>query len=116
MKTYEKFKSSDDYNVKSTSSNTPKLNDYVICHMKQSPYSVETQQQFRDFVNNNIGYIIYLTTHKLITQYENIPEEIQSYFTYNEGTATHLYLPDIKYWSNKKEELEHIINSNKYNL
>lgn len=116
LKTYEKLKSSDDYHQNMTYDDVPKVNDFVICNIKNADHDSEDTVEFKKFVNNNIGHIILVNNHRLITHYENIPNEISSYFTYNGGDSTHLYLHEIKYFSDKKEDLEVIINSKKYNL
>jgi len=93
----------------------PEIGDYVIC-----------DPDFRNlfnFINNNIGQIINYpsTTDKYVIKYENVPESIYSFFDVNISLSGHTYKryfqrDEIIYWSKNKEDLEHLIQSKKYNL
>lgn len=113
--TYEKLKSMDNYK-NMTYNDAPNVDDFVICKMKDVVTDSDETIKFKYFINNNIGQIILINNHRIIIKYENIPNEISSYFGYSNGDATYVYLHDIKYYSNKKDDLEPIIQSKKYNL
>lgn len=115
LKTYENLKTMDNYK-NMTYDDTPKVDDYIICNMKIAEHDSEDTVEFKNFINNNIGHIVFIQNHRIIASYENIPKKILTYFNYNNGHSTHVYLHEIKYFSDKIKDLEYIISSNKYNL
>ena len=88
----------------------PELGDYVIC--KESH---EHEIVVQNFLSQNIGKIVEMNKgYKYIVKYKNIPNDTKKYFIY-QGTRG-MDRNEIKYWSKDKEELESILNANKYNL
>jgi len=99
---------------------TPNLGDYVICHENESDYDSATESSEDDncntFINNNVGKIVsvnYTKHFEYDVEYENIPANLQEYFRID---IREMSLKEILYCSNSKEELEMILNINKYNL
>jgi len=101
----------------------PQVDDYVICE----EYSDERELDI--FLANNIGKIVdiekntYFAGIKDIIYWvkydSNIGEELETSFNfgkYMEKNTRPFDKKEIKYWSKNKEELEHIISANKYNL
>lgn len=96
-------------------SNTlPKIGSYVIC----LEHFDGIKPEFSDFLSNNIGVIVGLpggernyTTYQI--KYENVPISIS--FLFFDGIRG-FYLREIIDWSDNKEDLEHHIKANKYNL
>jgi len=73
-----------------------------------------------NFVSNNIGVIIDILkpSHALgkypyIIAYDNIPNGIKSDFS---GGSRHFSIDELLYYSKDRNELEHIIDANKFNL
>lgn len=98
--------------------NQLKIDDYVICEEEHYNKKLEV------FINNNIGQCItidYLKDTKLYgIVYENIPKEFisEALFTFykNNKYRRNFWESEIKAFSIKKEDLEHLILVNKYNL
>jgi hypothetical protein len=82
----------------------PKKGDYVLLEF---PTSYGYNQ---DFFDKNIGQIIKKRSgHDYVVRFD------KSYDNYN-NFETDIVGSDIKHWSKNKEDLEHIITGNKYNL
>jgi len=97
----------------------PQIGDYVICEEDPS-YSGLSQ-----FISTKIGKIIGFSKNGYyhIVQYQNIPELLKFYFTYQDFDNLKRYYncvpmltENIKYWSKNKKDLEAILAANKYNL
>ena len=96
----------------------PKLHDYVILDINWHSHILKLDY----FLNNNIGQISKIkkdtkNRDNILYQimYENPPEEFKrSYFQHNR--FGYVYMAQIKHFSSNKEELEAIIDANKYNL
>ena len=94
------------------SKDEPEIGDWVVCNESElySYYDVI------NFTSNNIGkYIRYDTDFMgpYVIYYEEIPKTLEKYFSHNERNMS---LDEIKYISKNKEELEYIIQTNKFNL
>jgi len=110
-------------NFKSIQS-TPQINDYVIC--KEETYCVD--DRLANFINNNIGQIAEINKkdgeYPYVIKYENIPDDIFSYFSdilknnykYDIRCLRAMDRIEIIHFSKNKEDLETILNANKYNL
>jgi hypothetical protein len=105
------------FKIFETVSTQPNLGDYVI--LMALPGS-----DFYKFVNFNVGKIIKIARehggrgYNFTVEYENIPKILsfheQNYF-YTDNTRK-CTTQEFKYWSDNKEELETLINAEKYNL
>ena len=90
---------------------TPEVGDYVIAindlYVKDSKYDI--------YINNTIGKIYSLNDNypndidRYLVEYENFPG-----WKYHESNQSRYLL--IKYWSKNKEELESILQANKFNI
>jgi len=98
--------------------NTPQVGDYVIASLK-------TDKDIGIFIANNIGQIVAISENdinKLYTvKFFNIEKDIEKFFftepEYGEYmTLMFFYKYEILAFSKNKEELETILNANKYNL
>lgn len=96
------------------------IGDVIICKMTELPMNPE-HTEFITFINNNIGTIIDIqhniqNNNKYIVEYNNIPDDIISYFGYYKNNATHLYRRDIILSAHNTQELNIKLDQNKYNL
>ena len=93
----------------------PKKGDYIKYIDERFKYKT-----VYNFFKDNIGQIIKIgTVHgssqiEYCVKFENIPDELKSYFTSNgEDFVTIDY---IECWSENKDDLETYINTKKYNV
>jgi len=95
--------------------NRPEKGDYVIC---------QEDGKLDEFLSLNIGQVKYIDSYDKIDTlytvgYDKISYEVRSYFSkrieYNQYLRNML-IEEIKYWSKNKEDLEVILQANKYNL
>lgn len=86
---------------------SPKIGDYVITKSQQSG-------AIAIFTNNNIGQLKSIYKNDYRIKYNNIPSELKGNFDgeYRRGFD----LRQIIHWSKNKEDLEIILQSEKYNL
>lgn len=119
IKTYE------NYNEK------PKVGDYILANIKNS-IPIAHYGEYQEFINNSIGKIIEISydhsekEYYLTVKYENIPKNIEFLFhsyleagniSYNgERITTSIFMNDIVFYSNNKEEVQKILDAKKYNL
>ena len=99
----------------------PEVGDYVIIEKEYDDFEDKNNV---NFINSSIGYIWKSpgkSTH--IVKYNNIPDNTKQFFQYSDysdglkiGNSIIVYNDDIKYWSKNKEDLEHVIQSKKYNI
>lgn len=95
----------------------PKLGDYVIC-------SENANYDMHEFISKNIGKIVltvYQPTNTVkydyLVQYNNIPENLNIYFEdYGASNARPMDIDEITEFSENRENLEFVLNANKYNL
>jgi len=91
--------------------NEPSVGDYVICHTYNTSES--------DFVNNRIGKLIKIDYENGVfpyyITYDNIPEILVNDKIGHDYMITFPSI-SIKYWSKDKNELELILNSDKFNI
>lgn len=93
----------------------PELGDYVICYEKDDSAGL------LKWIETIIGKIIKVNDDddicKFDIKYENFPEDIEHFFYDHDGER---YRPmkdcEVLHWSKNKEDLDVIININKYNL
>ena len=101
LKTYEKI-------------NEPQVGDYVICDEKM-------YDKVNIFLNNNVGQLIsrdpdeygFKDEYDYIVKYENVPLDIKDYFLSNVRSFGR---EEIIEFSSNKEDLEAILDANKYNI
>jgi len=98
----------------------PKDDDYVLIDEKEFKHG---NKIFLKFITSNIGQVVNVfasyggteTLYNIKFDLEIIPDVILGrYFDYH-GCKT-FHLSDIKCWTENKEELEIMINSNKFNI
>ena len=91
----------------------PQMGDYVIC--EEQYFSYDEHKNYFNFLDNNIGIIVNRDSGdgKFFVEYSNIPEEIKSYF---KEDITYFDIDEIVEWSDKKKDLELILNTRKYNI
>ncbi len=111
----------------------PKVGDYVICKVSFRA------EDLRKFIDNNIGIITKkrkpnlkwgeaeFTTYYSV-KYDNIPEEFKRFFKSDDGSyhisndeetfsgTNEVEENEIIHFSKNKEDLELILDTNKYNL
>ena len=106
--------------------NNPEIGDYVICDEKGN------DEEISDFEKNNIGRVVdYRTVYNtnptfdsistffnIFVQYKNVPNEIYDDFDYHKRIANCRIFSkkEIKYCSKNKEDLEIILQANKFNI
>jgi hypothetical protein len=104
----------------------PEVGDYAICHSHMEFFT-----EVNDFTETNIGELIKIDSQVdkykyeyddnidviYMVKYENVPRTLD-FLVFKEygGDSLVMYREDIKYWSKNKEELEKVIESEKYNL
>jgi len=81
----------------------PEVGDYVICDGKYT-----LNPEYREFIDTHIG--------KLIRINISIKCYVIEYFYPNRGSEYTINLEDIKYWSKNRNELEIILQTNKFNI
>jgi hypothetical protein len=106
------------FKIFETINGQPNQGDYVILDAE------DKDKEFGEFVSNNVGKIIQIGREHggngkvFLVKWENIPERLkyeQRNFFYKDGTRE-CTAQHFKYWSDNKEELETLINAEKYNL
>ena len=95
----------------------PEVGDYIL---------IKSGSKFEDvenFIDYNIGKIVKLNEFLVHVVYKDVPSIIRSYFLDNiyDFSDEYEYLYDFYLWkivafSKNKEDLELILNSNKYNM
>jgi len=99
--------------------NEPEEGDYVICKdIFISGYRM-SKKLLDLFLSNNIGRIerINININRYYIVYDNIPEGCKnSFMTYHNFQVRDFFRKEIKYWSKDREDLEVILQANKYNL
>lgn len=109
------------FKIFETVSTQPNLGDYVII---RDPFSQGGPSEFFNFTGNNIGKIIKIGkehggTGKVFTvKYENIPERLSfsKLNFFNKNNERDCTARDFTYWSEDKDELQVILDAEKYNL
>lgn len=93
-------------------SNYPDVGDYVIIN------TTSKGAELKEFINNNIGVATSVGANTLRVSYENIPDSIIMHFHRDdEGRLFSVeMIEDIVDFAKTKEDLEIILNANKYNL
>ena len=104
----------------------PEVGDYVICHSHMDFF-----YEVNDFTKTNIGEIIKIDSQVdkykyeyddnidviYMVKYENVPKTLDFLvFKDYDCDSFVMYKDDIKYWSKNKEELEKVIEAEKYNI
>ena len=107
-----KFKIFENINV------APKVGDYVIIDTDRNNCNI----QVNNFLNDNIGQIVETPTSHggteviYIVKFDDVSDELLR-FNYFDYEYTHQYkLNKLKCWSDKKDELQTLIDSKKYNI
>jgi len=101
----------------------PKVGDYVVCEDKSVDFdkTYENDAIFDYFLSSNIGVIKDIRTNEsvaypYIVNFEFLPKNLKHMTNTGTGSDIVFKRVEIIYFSENKEDLEHIINSNKYNL
>lgn len=93
--------------------NEPEVGDYVICSEEHDGLS----KKLIDFTSNNIGQLIEIDGtqyYPFVVKYDdNVPLELEVNFLHN---TRGMMRAEIIHYSKNKEDLEMILNANKYNL
>ena len=98
------------------------IGDYVICREKLYGDVI-----IQNFINNNIGkFVKKQSEHTLADncygiEYDNVPEDLLDNFDLDwrenpRKPIRWMKRKEIKKWSKNKEDLEHLVTANKYNL
>ena len=98
----------------------PKVGDYVFINTHDD-YQLQASKNYESFLKNNIGQIIdseiehggISIIYKI--KFENIPDDIQSRY-FGKYNYKKFRIESFKYWSSDKNELEVMMNTEKYNL
>ena len=92
----------------------PKVGDWAICEaVSMSQYSVPLG--IKNFLSITIGRIKNKnkrTDYNYGVYFENMPKDVEDGW----GNPAAFMRNEIKFWSENKEDLEYIIQANKYNL
>jgi hypothetical protein len=107
----------------------PKVGDYVLIKISEIdalnkfPWIRDEIIKTNNFINNNIGKIIYIEENIINVRYTNIPKKIRKYFNYVnlEGSRNRIGWKSFNYrfineFGETKEELETKLQAKKYNL
>lgn len=95
----------------------PEVGDYIFAKWKHA----EDEHPANIFATNNIGELIKIETDKydetsFLVKYNNIPDELKLYKSMNNDTSFRFKKEDLIKWTKNKEELETILQANKFNL
>jgi len=94
-----------------------KRGDYVVMSTNKDLY-----KNFKSFIENNIGQVAYVVNNTTLNvEHENVPDDIKSAFNSNKykGKLKYWYIfniSDVVAYNKSKEELQYILQANKYNL
>ena len=95
----------------STFDSDPEIGDYVIC---------DDYGTLKSFLLNSMGKIVYVLpdSEVYVVEYYCIPEEIKYRFnTYNDKHNCRYFSKEkIKYWSKDKQDLQKILDAQKFGL
>lgn len=103
----------------------PKIGDYVICKEDDLYPNNKSINLLMKFLNENIGQCINIVNDLYYIEYNNIPELIEEFFRFDKKTGLIekkvtncrcMRSGEIIYFSSDREDLETILNVNKYNL
>jgi len=102
----------------------PKLGDYVICFEKLDIDNDDDNNDYMEFLSNNIGKIVLIDYYRgnsikfdYLVEYNNIPKKLTVYFQdYDIPNTRPMDIDEIVEFSESKEDLVMKITSNKYNL
>jgi hypothetical protein len=104
--------------------NTPQIGDYILAKLSNDNKD-EIVIKINNFLNNNIGRIIDMSTNNsYVVQYENIPEQIFRIFNHTKNNENdiqyknyrYINLKNILHFSNKPFDIIIAKNSKIYNL
>lgn len=101
--------------------NEIEIGDYVICESGKSNYNIQFKK-LNDFIRNKIGKLIDIDNKSIpgsiyyIVEYDNIPDNISNFKRSRNESAFTMHKIDIINYSKDKNELESIINANKFNI
>jgi len=110
IKTYESETKKFDYKTYE-----PKIGDYIICKER------DIKKEISDFISTNIGRILTVGQgiYDLVVQYENVPDDLTPYFSYNRAEGRNsrgIDINEIIFLSPDKSKAEVFLDSKKYNL
>jgi hypothetical protein len=107
-----------EFNRYEMAGNVPKVGDYVICGVNDKNHCSTAE---KEFIYNKIGKIININNsqkynyYTIYITYDNIPWGIYD-GDYNDLKYIKMNISSIKYFSKDREELESILNTNKFNI
>lgn len=89
----------------------PRVGDYVICH-------TEDNTEDKELINNSVGYFDRMFSSYYVITYDKKQKKKQwdSMYKDLDKISHYAYHYEIIHWSKNKEELEAILNANKFNL
>jgi hypothetical protein len=97
----------------------PKVGDWVILQLHSIDFLTvlanNENEKFNNYINIHIGKIVSYMKNSYMEYgifYENFPEIFEDLYR----NPVPVHTAQIKYWSKNKEELQFIIDANKYNL
>lgn len=98
----------------------PKTGDYVLIKTNiTNILNDEKYNRIRVFIDNTIGIILDYNSYRnyVVVKYENIPDDIKSYFTYIQDRYERMFEIDrIVAYGSTEEELKLKIQTNKFNI
>jgi len=100
----------------------PEIGDYVICQNppKWTSINKSNTEMLNNFISSNIGKLVkndiwHLPDNRncklYIIEYQNIPNEIEEDFIFNQSSHRAFLKEHIKHWSKNKKDLESYISS-----
>jgi len=106
-------------NFENTKKNNYKVGDYIIVE-----YSCDSRDdilmKLKGFIDNTIGVLYSIDKYengKIFVKYDNVPDGfIQFFNSVYDGYTKPFHLSQIVEYSDKKEDLEYLINANKFNI
>ncbi len=100
----------------------PKVGDYVICSYDDCSYEDMNMHGYsldeKTFIRNKIGKVINIDRYNdypYYVSYDNIPGHLSN-GDIDVEDFIYISRDAVKYWSKNKEDLDIIINTNKFNI
>lgn len=99
----------------------PKIGDYVLIHFENSQRHYFEDNDFINFINNNIGIITGIFKNDVTIQYSKVPEKYRKkYFVTSDWDDRHniitFYVDQILAFGSSPEEVKIKANANKYGI
>lgn len=89
--------------------------------IRSEPTVPKIKKIFHNFINNNVGEITSdytkLSNEDIVrVRYLNVPKKLKQFFLFNNGYEISIRVKKIITHSENKEDIEALIDANKYNL